>query len=487
MKTKSRILAFLLGFIIIFNISFARPQTVEAYVGVGVDIALQAIFQYVCGRVFSDAQTDIDYTAMAEEFSDYYQAAHAITDSSSYYYKYQAVNNSLSFLFDAAEYAKVVKSVYEFLESKGEFTSEGYAYTPVVSSGTVTPSNAINHLSDVLYQYFPEHSDNIINVMNSATSAGFIDGKYCSIGTFLTNDNLQNTIYWGMGYSGEHKRVVAFGVDTVDHEDFDDFADKTYFYSDRNGNFTYTKGQYASLHSFCDDFTFLYSLFADSGASDVSSDPVNVSLTNDGHEFASDPDTYAEKVAANATGTTVVHHTDGTKEVKEGVEVDVPVTSTGEGEYSPDATRDTTINKPASDVYGDEGTLTDGAVSIDSKIVSMPGDIAAAISDTYGDGKVDFDDFKITKDITTTFPFSLPWDIYRVLHIFQTDPKVPVFEFDFGQYYPFNQVPAGSRDNLVFRLDLSEFSDLIAAEKFFVTIFYALGLITATRSKMIRG
>ncbi len=119
--------------------------------------------------------------------------------------------------------------------------------------------------------------------------------------------------------------------------------------------------------------------------------------------------------------------------------------------------------------------------------VTNTGAIAYSISQTYGKGNVDLNKFKIKKDLSTTFPFSLPWDIMRILRLFVAEPVAPVFEFDFSGYFPFNQVPAAYRDNLIFRLDLSEWNAVIKVEKFFVTIGYALFLITITRSKMIRG
>ncbi|WP_303821906.1 hypothetical protein [Ruminococcus flavefaciens] len=482
MKTKSRILAFLLGFIIIFNISFARPQTVEAVVGVDDAVIIGLLFTAVTGAVFIGGNA-LSGGAGADAFVDWMKEHHSSMVS---YVSEKSQNGYVksdvySFLIDKSFMIDFIKCVHEFLSSKGEFTSEGYTY----SSGD---SVANGNLQQYIDFFAPMVSESLGISLDSARywvqDWGFIkrasEPLYV---TFCREDFYGNSPIIGFTIHYSTTGYMDFNNNQTINSEY-----PTFWVNSFGGGVSWS---YNTVFNDTSPFTpydpvsyFYYTPGVEGTSSSVTS---TAELSTEGQAFASDPDTYAEKAAANATGTTVVHHTDGTKEVKEGVEVDVPVTASGEGEYSHDSTRDTTINKPASDVYGDEGTLTDGAVSIDSKIVSMPGDIAAAISDTYGDGKVDFDDFKITKDITTTFPFSLPWDIYRVLHIFQTDPKVPVFEFDFGQYYPFNQVPAGSRDNLVFRLDLSEFSDLIAAEKFFVTIFYALGLIMATRSKMIRG
>ena len=484
LKTKSRILAFLLGFIIIFNISFARPQTVEAVVGVDDAVIIGLLFTAVTGAVFIGGNA-LSGGAGADAFVDWMKEHHSnmvayVSEKSQNGY---VKSDVYSFLIDKSFMIDFIKCVHEFLSTKGEFTSEGYTYTP--SSGSdVDLSTFKSNLIDFVNTYYPNQF-NTESIYNWVYINGTQRGAYpyvsfiratgfkqanddfiifsCSSSEFLGAP----PVYSSTGFKGSGSCVAGWRSGT----------------SGSAGPWVFN-GTYDFATAF-DTFTVISNYHISSSV--VEPETTVTPYTADGQVFASDPESYAEDAAAQATGTTVVHHTDGSTEVKEGVEVDVPVTSTGEGEYSPDLTRDTTITKPASDVYGDEGTLTDGAVSIDSKIVSMPGDIAAAISDTYGDGKVDFDDFKITKDITTTFPFSLPWDIYRVLHIFETDPKIPVIEFDFGQYYPFNQVPASSRDNLVFRLDLSEFSDLIAAEKFFVTIFYALGLIMATRSKLIRG
>ena len=80
---------------------------------------------------------------------------------------------------------------------------------------------------------------------------------------------------------------------------------------------------------------------------------------------------------------------------------------------------------------------------------------------SFGDS-LDFSPMYLT-NVTEKFPFSLPWDIGRLIEKFDVDPVAPVFD-----------VPIVS-ENIT--LDLTEFSELAQIVRFFVLIGFILSLI----------
>ena len=121
--------------------------------------------------------------------------------------------------------------------------------------------------------------------------------------------------------------------------------------------------------------------------------------------------------------------------------------------------------------------------------ISNISDITQAVSAAlnYGNGDIDADKFKMEKDLTTVFPFCIPFDLIRVYNALLSDEVVcPVFSFDFTVLPVFDEVPAEYADNLKFKLDMSEYNDLIQVEKVFVFLSFCLFLIVKTR-ELVRG
>ena len=132
----------------------------------------------------------------------------------------------------------------------------------------------------------------------------------------------------------------------------------------------------------------------------------------------------------------------------------------------------------SADPYADTGDTTADpaaeAKAVDT--VNLP-DI---LNGLFGSGSVNLNASYISVDVSERFPFSIPWDVGRCIAVLNSrEKKVPVFEFDFGQYYPFNQVK--DRNSVVFKLDLSNYSAFIVAIKFFVFFGYVFLLISKTK------
>lgn len=80
---------------------------------------------------------------------------------------------------------------------------------------------------------------------------------------------------------------------------------------------------------------------------------------------------------------------------------------------------------------------------------------------SFGDS-IDFSPLEAT-GITDKFPFSLPWDIQRILGIFNVEPKAPVFN-----------VPIVTEK---VKIDLTEFDDWAVIVRFFVFVGFIISLI----------
>lgn len=128
-------------------------------------------------------------------------------------------------------------------------------------------------------------------------------------------------------------------------------------------------------------------------------------------------------------------------------------------------------------------STVNGAVAI-----SNIGDIANAVSSAinYGDGNLNGNKFEMNKDLTTVFPFCIPFDLIRVYKVFNADPVAPVFSFDFTTLPVFSDVPSEYHDNLVFTLDMADYDDFVQIEKVFVFLSFVLFLILKTRD-LVRG
>ena len=99
---------------------------------------------------------------------------------------------------------------------------------------------------------------------------------------------------------------------------------------------------------------------------------------------------------------------------------------------------------------------------VDVPDVDVPGnDIVVPSFPNFGDS-LDFSPMYLT-NVTEKFPFSLPWDIGRLIQRFDVDPVAPVFDISI-----FSET---------ITLDLTEFDELAAIVKFFVLIGFILSLI----------
>ncbi|WNC17864.1 hypothetical protein [Brevibacillus brevis] len=81
----------------------------------------------------------------------------------------------------------------------------------------------------------------------------------------------------------------------------------------------------------------------------------------------------------------------------------------------------------------------------------------------------------VGEELTTKFPFSIPWDVKRQLSVFNVAPQSPVLKVD-------KSVPVfGSSVKFKFDIDFSLFDPLAFVARWFLTIAFDIGLILALR------
>lgn len=120
---------------------------------------------------------------------------------------------------------------------------------------------------------------------------------------------------------------------------------------------------------------------------------------------------------------------------------------------NPSISLDGTISFPNTNIDTDNPSIPDiNNPSVDGIFPAFP---------SFGDS-LDFSPMYLT-NVTEKFPFSLPWDIGRLIQKFDVEPVAPVFE-----------VPIVSE---TITLDLTEFSELASIVRFFVLIGFILALI----------
>ena len=124
-----------------------------------------------------------------------------------------------------------------------------------------------------------------------------------------------------------------------------------------------------------------------------------------------------------------------------------------------------------------------GAVTV-SNIADITHAVSSAIN--YGDGNLNVKDFKMDKDLTTVFPFCIPFDLIRVFNVLKAEPVAPIFEFDFTTLPVFDEVPEQYHDNMVFKLDMRDYDDFVKVVRVFVFLSFVLFLIIKTRD-LVRG
>lgn len=88
-----------------------------------------------------------------------------------------------------------------------------------------------------------------------------------------------------------------------------------------------------------------------------------------------------------------------------------------------------------------------------------------------------------TLDLTTVFPFCLPFDLYDFISVLCAEPTAPSFTW----IIPLKSSVFGVDKEYEFVVDLSAFDDVMAVVRDMELFAFIVGLIIATRSKFIRA
>lgn len=104
--------------------------------------------------------------------------------------------------------------------------------------------------------------------------------------------------------------------------------------------------------------------------------------------------------------------------------------------------------------------------------------LPALLAETIiGDGVLDWSGFQGVQ-LSSVFPFCIPWDLVSCVRSFNVQPTEPVFVFDFAG------TPLSSAGTV--RYDLSRFAVVIPIIRYFIYGIFVVGLIVKTRD-LIRG
>ncbi|MCL2189883.1 MAG: hypothetical protein FWC16_12875, partial [Defluviitaleaceae bacterium] len=118
---------------------------------------------------------------------------------------------------------------------------------------------------------------------------------------------------------------------------------------------------------------------------------------------------------------------------------------------------------------------------------------AGAIAGTLAaEGNVDFNRYRGNRNLTTIFPFSIPFSFGRAISSLRAPPQAPRFEADFtGTVFDSNTIaqahgiPTSGAGGFVLTLDLEEFESLAVIIRWGVWITFFVGLMLLT-NKLIR-
>lgn len=534
-KTIAAFIAFIITFnLILFN--YQRPVDVHAD---AITIGGSVVFSILAGVLAENLDDGADYVADDERnqmVKDYYewQLEHYPEE---FEQVYDQINN-LPFNQQVGVLADQGISPTQFQDyvnkrkciEDGEHS--GYYWLSDASAIALNNLDIINHFPDWLLgkgMYAPETGT--YNYVTEVTGEGeIVHTSQTNIGN-LINDYYTNFCGRGTGWADwyfDNGSVVTIVISHFNNQDFfylvyGDFPScisgtyPTGFETSCSGVYIAKTNNKYNNNWVYTPYEIVAKIYIDTaGENSVSSGGTSVygpdlklkdTFFNDISKSVDDHNaTYADDVT--------VHNSDGTTNVYENVtnvyypvraeeSVDaetgetiitlVPLTAdeiVSEG-LSFDPTKvfekpsETVITQPLVDTQTGEdvkvGAVT-GAVSITNSQA-----IADAIAGDFVTGREGLDDFEIQRDLTTVFPFCLPFDIMRILDTFRADPVCPVIRFDFTQVYPFSLCPASYHDNLQFVLDFADYDVFIRIEKFAVIISYVLFLITKTRSALIRG
>lgn len=518
---KKRIL--LLVFIFVINVTcfnfnsyiYANPLVAGSVVS--------AVTAVVAGAVFSAAQESADELEdliyyIADDFSDNYVNNH----SSEALSLLEAYNRSTVILDNSFGYAgsvcvpltkssfnNLITSFSKYLLENGTYDDVTGTYQYVsVDENIYTPVTFSDDFLDYCNGLFGCTLDTY--PIDFSTYLGYAD-SYISVQTI-------KCAYQGTDSTTDNEYALA----TVIMIDSSDFSDVTTGYTFLNGYESDNSNAYYGLWSTTaqknkafasiwggESFTLfnrtitpvdmVYNcILSDSNTvtyGPVTGTGIGCNLFTDTNAFVNAIDsaygTNSKENVTNADGTVT---TVATPTITITLPVDEVIDEDGNITYVPavDLSKAFSAGITIDDVFGNEATDTStnttaqtvtGAVT-----VANTSSIALAIANTYGaDEDVNLDNFVIDKDLTTVFPFSLPWDIQRcVLFLYREDYEAPVVKFDFSHYYPFNQVPAEYSSNLIFTINFADYNDLIRVFQMFIGLSYTWFLILITRN-IIRG
>lgn len=91
-------------------------------------------------------------------------------------------------------------------------------------------------------------------------------------------------------------------------------------------------------------------------------------------------------------------------------------------------------------------------------------------------------------DLREIFPFCIPFDLVRLIKVFQAEPLAPVFEFpvDIEWTNPFNGRKILNYHH-TFKLDMKDYESVVQILRIFQVVFFIIGLMMITRQHMIKG
>ena len=281
-------------------------------------LLLLCFFSAVTASVFIDNNA-ASAGAGADEFVAWLQEHHANMIS---YVEEKSVNGFVksdvySFLIDKSFMIDFIKCVHEFLSTKGEFTSDGYTYTPVSETSNLTVDQWKSKYLDYVEYYFPGHSSEAESFFRSFQSMGIYGESYPykMFYYYVTPSDYS-------GWPGANVRISGMACSA------DGFHDYPWEY--RSQCWTRLNGSSLNLTnngiSSGSDYELLSAVYVNNeAASSVSTDPVTVGLTPDGQDLASDPDDYAEKVSSGLADTVVTHNSNGSVSVDDNIAFNIGV------------------------------------------------------------------------------------------------------------------------------------------------------------------
>lgn len=126
---------------------------------------------------------------------------------------------------------------------------------------------------------------------------------------------------------------------------------------------------------------------------------------------------------------------------------------------------DAVVSVPVADA--DAGTVD--YVLTDEGVSDVP---LETVTDTLGE----LDDYKV--DLTSFFPFCIPFDLYKLLNVLCAEPEAPCFDWTFYN-------PVG--EDITITIDLSVFDTVANILRMMECLLFTVGLVLITRTKLLGG